>query len=380
MSGAADAYQQAHGTAPEGVWAAPGRVNLIGEHTDYNDGFVLPFALEQSCWVAAARRDDGVLDVRSLQDPQTAQLRVDELSPEGVEGWARYVAGTVWALREAGYAVGGLTLVVDGQVPLGSGLSSSHALQCAVALAATELHGLEVERPELARIIQRSENGFVGAPTGILDQTASLRCTDGHVLFYDCRSGDAEQVPFDAPALGVRVLVVNTRVQHAHDDGGYAERRAQCEQAARELGVPALRDVPAEGLDETLARLSDDVVRRRARHVVTEDARVVETVAALRAEDLEEVGRLLDASHVSMRDDFEISCAELDLAVESAQGAGALGARMTGGGFGGSAVALVPEERIEQVTEAVRAAFADKGYLEPEFFVVRPAAGARREA
>jgi len=296
-----------------------------------------------------------------------------------VQGWLRYVAGTVWALREAGHDVRGMDLVIDGHVPLGGGLSSSHSLECAVALAATELYGLEVPRPELARIVQRSENDFVGAPTGILDQTASLRCTDGHVLFFDCRSGEAEQVPFDAPALGVRLLVINTRVQHALDDGGYASRRAQCEQAARELGVPALRDVGVDELDAALARLSDDVVRRRARHVITEDQRVVDTAAALREKDLTLVGELLSASHTSMRDDFEISCEELDVAVDSSRAAGALGARMTGGGFGGSAVAIVPEALLDTVSSAVRSAFAAAGFVEPQLIAARPAAGARRE-
>ncbi|RKS68529.1 galactokinase [Motilibacter peucedani] len=377
---AAEVFEQVHGSAPEGVWAAPGRVNLIGEHTDYNDGFVLPFALEQSTYVAASRRDDDRLDIRSLQADAVGSIALSELEPDNVEGWLRYVAGTVWALREAGHDVRGLSLVVDGHVPLGSGLSSSHSLECAVALAATGVYGIDVPRTELARIVQRSENDFVGAPTGILDQTASLLCTDGHVLFYDCRSGEAEQVPLDAPALGVRLLVINTRVQHALDDGAYGERRSQCEQACREIGVPALRDVTLDGLDEALGKISDEVVRRRARHVVTEDARVLQTVEALRAGDLTTAGQLMNGSHASLRDDYEVSCDELDVAADSAQRAGALGARMTGGGFGGSAIALVPEDLLDAVSAAVRDAFAAADFKEPEFLVARPAAGARRES
>ena len=376
---AADSFTQVHGAPPTGVWAAPGRVNLIGEHTDYNDGFVLPFALEQSCYVAASTRDDDVLEIRSLQDPLIATIALADLQPEKVSGWVRYVAGTVWSLRVAGHDVRGLSLVVDGQVPVGSGLSSSASLECAVALAATDLYGISLERPELVLIAQRAENDFVGAPTGILDQTASLRCTDGNVLFFDCRSGEAQQVPLDAPAQGVRLLVINTRVQHALDDGAYAERRSQCEQAASEIGVPALRDVTLDGLDEALTKISDEVVRRRAKHVVTEDARVIDTVRALRATDLPAVGLLMNASHKSLRYDYEVSCDELDVAAEAAQKAGALGARMTGGGFGGSAIALVPEDLVDAVSDAVATAFEKAGYKEPEFLVARPAAGARRE-
>ncbi|NHC15692.1 galactokinase [Motilibacter sp. E257] len=376
---AAVRFAEVHNSEPEGVWAAPGRVNLIGEHTDYNDGFVLPFALEQSTWVAASRRDDGVLHVESLQADEPVRFEVGELAPGGSGGWARYAAGVVWAMRAAGHEVGGLSLVIDGQVPLGSGLSSSAALECAVGVAANDLYALGLERAELARLAQKAENDFVGAPTGGMDQMASMLCTQGNALFLDNRTREVEQVPLDAPALGVRLLVIDTKVSHAHETGGYGERRAQCEQAAREIGVPMLRDVDLDGLDAALAKVGDEVVRRRARHIVTENARVLDTVAALRRDDLSEVGRLMVASHVSLRDDFEVSSPELDVAVDAAMSAGAIGARMTGGGFGGCAIALVREADVDAVGAAVAKAFAGSGYAEPGLLPAAPSQGARRE-
>jgi galactokinase len=366
---------------PAGVWSAPGRVNLIGEHTDYNEGFVLPFAIDARTTVAAATRDDGMLRLRSAQQPAgDVAVRLADLAPGHPGGWASYAAGVVWAFRAAGHDVPGLDLLVDGRVPLGAGLSSSAALECAVAMALDGILALGLDRDRLAVLAQRAENDFVGAPTGMMDQLASLRCTAGHAIFLDTRSLHAEQVPLDVASAGLRLLVADTRVHHDHAEGGYGERRASCERAAGLLGVRALRDVPAADLDAAVARLPDDELRRRVRHVVTEDARVVAAVSALRTGDWATLGALMDASHASLRDDYEVSCEELDVAVAGARAAGALGARMTGGGFGGSAIALVPVGAVGAVGAAVTSAFADRGWAAPVVLEVSPSDGVRRDA
>ncbi|MET8761703.1 galactokinase [Lentzea sp. NPDC004782] len=380
---AAEAFQRLHGRAPEGVWSAPGRVNLIGEHTDYNDGYVLPFALPHRLAVAASPRADGRLTVSTLGDDGGVQdadpVVVADLVPGTVKGWAAYPSGVAWALREQGISVtGGADLVLAGDVPAGAGLSSSHALECAVALALLGLAGVDAERLEIARWVQRSENDFVGAPTGILDQTASLCCIEAHALFYDVRSGKSEQIPFDAAASGLEVLVVDTRASHSLVDGGYGARRAGCERAANLLGVPALRDVDIAELDATLVRLPEEL-RPLVRHVVTENDRVLRTVELLRAGRLADIGPLISASHASLRDDYRVSCLELDVAVDSALAAGALGARMIGGGFGGSAIALVPVERRDEVEGRVIASFASRSLTRPRLFKAVPSAGAGRD-
>ncbi|TWP49163.1 galactokinase [Lentzea tibetensis] len=378
---AASAFERQHGRAPEGVWSAPGRVNLIGEHTDYNDGFVLPFALPHRIAVAAARRADGMLTVSTLGDDGGVQhsppVSVADLAPGTLSGWSAYPAGVAWVLRDQGVH-GGADLVIAGDVPAGAGLSSSHALECAVALALLGLAERSAERPDIARWVQRAENDFVGAPTGLLDQTASLQCVEAHVLFHDVRSGKSEQVPFDAAASGLEVLVIDTRASHSNTDGGYASRRAGCERAAEILGVPALRDVDVTELDQTLTRLPEDV-RPLVRHVVTENDRVLRTVDLLRAGRLADVGPLISASHASLRDDYRVSCLELDIAVDSAMSAGALGARMIGGGFGGSAIALVPTGLHTEVERAVLAGFAARSLTRPRLFTAVPAAGAGRD-
>ena len=371
-------FQQLTGHAPAGVWAAPGRVNLIGEHTDYNDGFVLPFALEQWVVLAAAPREDRVWRVRSLNRRQTETFGPDDLVPGRVEGWAAYVAGVVWALTEAGHEVGGADLVLSSDVPAGAGLSSSAALECAVLTALVDLSGLQVAPLERARLARRCENEYVGAPTGLLDQAASTLCEADHALFLDCRSAETRQVPLDLAAAGLEVLVLDTRTPHSHVTGEYGDRRRTCEEAARILGVPALRDITLDHLDAALDKLPDDVVRRRVRHVVTEDARVLQAVAVADDGRPADLAPLLDASHASMRDDFEITVPTVDLAVEAARAAGAHGARMTGGGFGGCIIALVPEGGSDAVGRAVAAAFAEAGHNEPAWFVGRPSAGARR--
>ncbi|KOV79197.1 galactokinase [Nocardia sp. NRRL S-836] len=372
-----------HGRAPDGVWSAPGRVNLIGEHTDYNDGYVLPFALPHRTAVAASPRADGALAVSTLGDDggvqEAAPVVVADLAPGTVRGWAAYPSGVAWALREQDIPVtAGADLVIAGDVPAGAGLSSSHALECAVALALLGLAGVTAERPDIARWVQRSENDFVGAPTGILDQTASLSCIEAHALFYDVRSGKSEQVAFDAAASGLEVLVIDTRASHSHVDGGYGARRAGCERAAGILGVPALRDVDITELDEALVRLPEEL-RPLVRHVVTENDRVLKTVDLLRAGRLADIGPLLSASHMSLDEDYRVSCLELDVAVDSSTAAGALGARMTGGGFGGSAIALVPVDRHEEVERAVLAAFAARSLVRPRLFTAVPSAGAGRD-
>ena len=375
----AEAFRMTYDARPSGVWSAPGRVNLIGEHTDYNDGFVLPFAIATRTSVAAAARDGDLLRMRSLQQPSgDASVTLDTLEPGRTEGWASYVAGVVWAAREAGHRVGGADLLVDGRVPLGGGLSSSHALEVAVAIAVNDLFDLGLDTDSLADLTRLAENEFVGAPTGLMDQLALLRCQAGHALFLDTRSLHSDQVPLDPGADGYALLVTDTKVHHSLGDGAYADRRSACERAAAQLGVGSLRDLAADGLDERLADLDDELCRR-ARHVVTENARVPAAVDALRSHDWAALGALMDASHASLRDDYEVSCQELDVAVEAARGAGAIGARMTGGGFGGSAIAIVPAGRVPSVRSEVANAFSAAGWPAPDVFEVTPSDGARRD-
>jgi galactokinase len=356
-------------------WRAPGRVNLIGEHTDYNDGFALPFALEVGCTATVSRRPDDVVEVGSAQLGDAMAVPLSAVQP-GVSGWTGYVLGVLWALRQRGHEVPGLSIVVDSDVPVGAGLSSSAALVCSVATAVDEVLGLGQSADELLAVSRSAENDFVGAPTGGMDQLAALRCTAGHALFCDMRSLATEQVPL---ALGeLTLLVLDTRAEHRHADGEYRRRREGCERAARALGVPALRDVPLAGLDAALARLDDDELRRYTRHIVTEDERVLQTVAALRAGQLSTIGPLLTASHASMRADFRITGPELDVAVETLLDAGALGARMTGGGFGGCVIGLIPTELVDAATEAANAAFVAHGFGKPTAFTGRPSPGAHR--
>ncbi|MER7168222.1 galactokinase [Micromonospora sp. NPDC000207] len=371
------AFRSGYAEPPAGRWAAPGRVNLIGEHTDYNDGYVLPFALPLRTVVAAARQDGPTWTVRSELADEPVTFTADEVTGPGrVTGWAAYVAGVVWALREAGHDVPGARLAIASDVPLGAGLSSSAALEAAVLAALVDLGGLDLPAEDRPRLAKRAENAYVGAPTGIMDQSATIRCRAGHALFLDCRTEAVEHIPFDLAAASLAILVVDSRAPHRHADGEYAARRATCERAADTLGVPALRDVSADGLAAALDRLPDDETRRRVRHVVTENQRVLETVDLLRAGGIREIGPLLTASHASMRDDFAITVPEIDTAVEAALAAGALGARMTGGGFGGCVLALVDADRTEAVAAAVTAAYSDRGFTPPTIFTALPAPGA----
>ncbi|MFJ5861660.1 galactokinase [Pseudarthrobacter sp. NPDC092439] len=373
-------FQREYGAAPDGIWQAPGRVNLIGEHTDYNEGFVLPFAIDRAARVAVRVRGD--LQVRLLStygDQGPASANLDQLEPESAKGWTKYPLGVLWALREAGITVPGIDLLLDSDVPPGAGLSSSHAIECAVISALNDLTSAGLTAQDMVLATQRAENGFVGAPTGIMDQSASLRGAEGHAVFLDCRDQNATLVPFETGPAGLVLLVIDTKVSHSHADGGYASRRASCQLGAEVLGVGALRDVQVGDLPEA-SGLLDETTFRRVRHVVTENDRVLQTVERLEAEGPSAIGLLLDASHASMRDDFEISCPELDLAVETARAHGAIGARMTGGGFGGAAIALTPVEAEPEVRSAVVRAFARAGYREPGIFTVSPAPGARRIA
>ena len=396
---AAELFRSRFGGEPDGVWLAPGRANLMGEHTDYNDGYVLPFALGQGVAAAAAVRSgphDRALVLCSRQEPGAAvEVALDGLTPGQVTGWAAYPAGVAWALEAAGHRVPGACIAFDSDLPVGAGLSSSAAIECATALALTSLGDLDLPRGELVTLARRAENEFAGVPTGIMDQSASLLCQAGHALLLDCRSLETAQVPFDPAAAGTALLLVNTRARHELTGGEYGQRRTECEQAARLLGIPSLRDLtdPAEA-----DLLADPVLRRRARHVVADDQRVLEVVAMLNAPGgaaaagaalgavaagtYREIGRLLTQAHASLRDDFEISWPEADAAVEAALAAGAFGARMIGGGFGGSVLALAPADAgsSRRVRDAIAGAFGERGWTAPEFLDAAPSASARRLA
>lgn len=380
MSDAINTVQQAFGdltgSTPSGVWFAPGRVNLIGEHTDYNDGYCMPFALPHRVTVAASPRDDQRWRVRAIDMDETEEFAVTDLTPGAHSGWVSYVAGVVWAMREAGHEVTGADLVLSSDVPIGAGVSSSAALECATLTALAGLTGLEIAGMDRAVLARRAENAYVGAPTGLMDQAASTLCTEGNALFFDCRELTVEQVPFAPQDHGLEMLVLDTRTPHSHVDSEYAERRASCEEAAQILGVAALRDITLETLDHALATVADPLLQRRVRHVVTEDARVLAAASALRQGDLAALGTLLDESHVSMRDDFEITVPTVDLAVRTATAHGAIGARMTGGGFGGCIIALVPTGTSDQVGRAITDAFASHDWAAPVWFAGTPSQGA----
>ncbi|GAA1704465.1 galactokinase [Nonomuraea bangladeshensis] len=366
-----EAFRAAFGADPQTVWRAPGRVNLIGEHTDYNDGFVLPFAVPWGVTAAVTPRADRTVRLLSLQSPGEP---VTLATHEEAKGWTRYVVGVLAML---GDRVAGADIAIDGDVPQGAGLSSSAALEVSVAAALNDLHQLGMTPMELALLGQKAENDFVGMPCGIMDQAASALSEEGRALFLDCRSLASRTIPLDLAAHGLSILIIDTQVHHEHAGGEYAKRRAECESAARKLGVPALRDVT--DLAGALERLSG-AERKRTMHVVTENHRVEALIGLLRAGAVTEIGALLNASHLSLRDQYEVSSPELDLAVEAALKGGARGARMTGGGFGGSAVALVADDRLQSVQDSVSAAYAERGFQAPRFLPATPARGAHRLA
>lgn len=373
---------------PDGVWSAPGRVNLIGEHTDYNDGFVLPFAIPHRTYAAVGERSDDRIRVASAFADGPVEVAVDDLrtlfptatgAEPAVPEWAAYPLGVAWALQLAGATGTGVDIAIASDVPVGAGLSSSAAIEGATASALNDLWNAGFDRTALARVGRRSENEAVGAPTGIMDQMASMLGETNSALFLDCRTLDAHLIPMGLAEAELAILVMDTRVSHAHATGGYGERRAACERGAAAFGVPALRDVGVADLGRA-AELLDDVTFRRVRHIVTENQRVLDTVRVLREQGPRAIGDLLVASHASMRDDFEISAPELDVAVDTALANGAIGARMTGGGFGGAAIALVEQDAVPAVSDAVTAAFAVRGFTPPHLFPVAPAAGAHRDA
>ncbi len=360
------AFEREFGETPELVASAPGRVNLIGEHTDYNGGFVLPCAIDHRIAAAVGSSSDGegALFSADFDEERSFGERADG-------SWADYPRGVVWALGQNGAEVPAFRAAFAGDVPLGSGLSSSAAIEAATALALDAFFGLDLSKKDLALLCQRAENDFVGVPTGIMDQYASLLCDAGSALLIDCRSLEAETVPLDLKEAGLSLLVCDTRVERGLADTGYEDRRKTCENAARTLGVRELRDAEKEDLN----RLEGEELKR-ARHIVLENARVLEAVRALRESDFSAFGRLMYDSHLSMRDDFEISTPELDAFVEMAREDGALGARLTGAGFGGCAISLVTEAEADTLVRDTRRRFEVEDFKEPAFYRLQPAAGA----
>lgn len=369
-----EAFGELYGRDPTVVARAPGRVNLIGEHTDYNDGFVLPLAIDRAIWFATSPRDDDQVCVRSVDFDQTCTFALDGLAGlDGLEGpvtWIEYVRGSLWALARAGGLVQGFDAVLTGDVPVGAGLSSSAALEIATLRASTALTGSGWDAARMALLGQKAENEWVGMNCGIMDQMISAAGRADHALLIDCRSLQTHPVALPA---GTVAVVMDTGTRRGLVDSEYNARRARCEEAARVLGVPALRDVSVETLETRAADL-DPMARKRARHVVTENVR---TRKAARTSDPAALGRLMDASHESLRDDFEVSTAELNTMVELAREAtGCFGARMTGAGFGGCAVALVRGRDSDAFIETVAARYEARTAIEPSLFATKAAAGA----
>ena len=365
-------FNDLFGRAPEIVAAAPGRVNLIGEHIDYSDGFVLPFAISDTTVVALARRTDSLIRIASLQkSSEIVEISLPDLTPLIGEGWVRYALGVLWVLG----LETGVELLIDGRVPLGAGLSSSAALECSIATAINHLFGMELSLAELARAAQKAENEYVGVPCGIMDQSVSLMAHSGSALLLDCRDLTSENIPFLIAPQGLELLIIDTQAHHKLVDGGYAERRASCEKAVQVLGISSLRDI---SVVEYAARQSelDPVTYIRGFHAVTEMKRVLDAVDALKRNNFARLGELLNQSHRSLRDDYTVSCPELNLAVDTALAQGALGARMVGGGFGGSAIALIKSDQVKRTEDAIKKAFSTRSFKAPRFFTSLPSAGA----
>lgn len=398
---ATNLFRATYGENPAGIWAAPGRVNLIGEHTDYNAGLCLPIALPHRTFIALKPRNDTHVNVVSDVDPEeVAEADLDGLEAGEVKGWAAYPVGVAWALREAGFdAVQGFDAAFSSCVPLGSGLSSSAAMTCSTALALDDVYGLgygstDAGRVTLINAAIKSENDMAGASTGGLDQNASMRCSLGHAIRLDCKPGlsaveSVEPKEFDLDKYGLELLVLDTQAPHQLNDGQYAQRRSTCEAAAALLGVANLRvtaeaikaaDDPQAALADVLAKLDDETMQKRVRHVVTEIARVDEFVDAFAAGDIATAGKLFNASHDSLRDDYEVTVPELDIAVEVARANGAYGARMTGGGFGGSIIALVDKGQGHEIAQKIADRFEKEGFNAPRALPAYAAAAASREA
>ena len=369
----ASKFQEVFGTPPDIIASAPGRVNLIGEHVDFLDGFVLPFAISDTTTVAIAKNSSNKIRCASIQKKgAVSTIDCANIAPKSGEAWARYPIGVLWSLG----IETGIDILVDGQVPLGAGLSSSAALECAVATAINELFNLGLTLPELARAAQRAENIYVGMPCGIMDQSVSLMATEGNALLLDTRDLSIEQIPFNIAPLGLELLVIDTQVHHALVDGGYAERRASCEKAIADLGITSLRDI---SISEFVARKPelDEKTYLRAFHGVTEMQRVLEAVALLKAGDFVGFGEIVTAAHISLRDNYTVSCPELNLAVDTALKFGALGSRMIGGGFGGSAIALIKAKDSELIKSEIKSGFMKARFKSPRFFSALPSAGAQ---
>ena len=366
------AFQELFGRKAEVLAEAPGRVNLIGEHIDYSEGFVLPFAIADRTYAAIARNNDGLVRIASQQRKNRIfTIDISDVKPGSAGDWEKYVLGIIWTLDIST----GVDILVDGHVPSGAGLSSSAALECSVAVGLNALFSLGKSLEDLARATQKAENDYVGMPCGIMDQSVSLMGREGSALLLDCRDLSTESVPFDVASQGLELLIIDTQAHHALVDGGYAERRASCESVAAKFSIPSMRNLTMEVLNSRKSEITE-VEYLRARHAVTEIARVKDAVAALKASDFITLGRLINESHISLRDDYTVSCPELDAAVDAALAAGALGSRMVGGGFGGSAIALIKADRIESVKEAIKKSYAAKGFKAPRFFTSLPSAGA----
>ena len=372
MSKVEEKFLEIFGEEPDLVAAAPGRVNLIGEHIDYSDGFVLPFAIKDRTFVAARKRGDSTVRIASAQRRnKVVTVDINRVKP-GLKGeWERYALGVLWSMG----VKDGVDLMIDGHVPLGAGLSSSAALECSVATALNHLFDLGFNLEELARLTQKAENKYVGVPCGIMDQSVSLMATQGSALLLDCRDLSTKNIPFNVASSGLELLIIDTQAHHALTDGGYAERRASCESAVAKLGITSLRDLTLEKLQESASLLSETEFIR-VRHAVTEMKRVLDCVDALSASEFEKVGQLINQSHISLRDDYTVSCPELDTAVDAALNAGALGSRMVGGGFGGSAIALIQASRTTETIKAIEKAFSTKRFKAPRFFTSLPSQGA----
>ena len=365
-------FEELYGSKPEVISEAPGRVNLIGEHIDYSEGFVLPFAIADRTYADIAARTDGLVRIASHQRKEKIfSIDINDVKPGSKGDWEKYVLGVLWSLG----ITSGVDIFVDGNVPGGAGLSSSAALECSVAVALNTLFSLGKSKEDLARATQRAENDYVGVPCGIMDQSVSLMGQAGAALLLDCRDLTTEIVPFSVANAGLELLIIDTQAHHALTDGGYAERRAACESVARKLDIPSMRHLTLDALEAQREKITATEFIR-ARHAVTEIARVLEAVVALRASDFVTLGKLINASHVSLRDDYAVSCPELDVAVDAAIAAGAIGSRMVGGGFGGSAIALIKASDIQNTKDAVLAAFEGKGFRKPRFFTSLPSAGA----
>ena len=365
-------FLETFGAEPDLVAAAPGRVNLIGEHIDYSDGFVLPFAIKDRTLVAARKRGDSTVRIASAQRRnKIVTVDISTVKP-GLKGeWERYALGVLWALG----VKEGVDLLIDGHVPLGAGLSSSAALECSVATAMNHLFDMGYNLEELARLTQKAENQYVGVPCGIMDQSVSLMATQGFALLLDCRDLSTKNIPFDVASSGLELLIIDTQAHHALTDGGYAERRASCESVVAKLGITSLRELTMEQLEKSRGLLTETEFVR-ARHAVTEMQRVLDCVKALSDSNFELVGELLNQSHASLRDDYTVSCSELDTAVEASLTAGALGSRMVGGGFGGSAIALIQASKTTETIKAIEKAFSSKRFKAPRFFTSLPSQGA----